>query len=825
MNGIGSMIAPLKKIKAVTSTPRPEGAKSWKKRAWIIALAAFAAGSLVSGLVLLYIGIYVLRDLSQMERVLSDTPWNLPSRVYAQPFEIAVGARLDEAELTSRLAALGYYPASSVQASGEYSRDDKGVDIYLRDAETPDGKRPGFPARCEIGGGVVAGLWNRDTGQHLARLALEPEVLGSIYDPSFEDRRPIPLEDVPPRFIQCLLASEDKSYFEHRGVDPVGILRAFFVNLKQGRYAQGGSTITQQLVRNLFLTRNKSLRRKVDEALMAVLLEMTRTKEQILQLYINECYFGQAGSVSIAGLRQAARYYFGTEPRDLSLSQCALLVALLRGPNYYNPFKYQDRVKQRRDYILSRMAEEKTITPEERDAAMADPLPAAPRSLAGSAPFVVDAVQRSLADLLLPDELQTEGYSIYTTIDMRLQNAAREAVREGLEELEKEKPDLMGKGQPLQAALVCADPYSGAVLALVGGRDFQASSFNRALLGKRPIGSVIKPFIYLKAMQGAQEGLYDLSPNAYLDDSPLTIETPFGPWTPQNFNKNFSGPVTVRRALEESLNVPTVRLSQMIGINVLADFLEGLGFPTLMRVPSLALGTIDLSPLEVAGLYTVFVNQGIRSTPHFMRTVRSSANTRLPLATPDSNQVVSPQAAYQVLSMLQGVFERGTANPAYRLGWKGIAAGKTGTTDDRQDSWFVGAVPDLITVVWVGFDMPQPTGLTGSSGALPIWVKFMNKIYPEGNPEPFPVPQGLEEKKVDVLTGDLVKEATEEVIDDYFLPDDSLPRFPNLEPNRIPIPMSQIKEATAVMSSENASEKPGTRALPRVDIPASTIPE
>ncbi|HOL92801.1 MAG TPA: PBP1A family penicillin-binding protein [bacterium] len=795
----------------------------------MIILPAFTGGCLVTFLVLLYIGSYVLRNLSLMERVLSDTPWNLPSRVYAQPFEIAVGAPIDESQLKDRLVSQGYYPTVSVQVSGEYSRDEQGWDFFLRDAETPDGKRPGFPVRCEIREGVVAGLWNRDTGQHLARVTLEPEVLGSIYDPSYEDRRPIPLDDVPPRFIQCLLASEDKSYFEHRGVDPAGILRAFYVNLKRGHYAQGGSTITQQLVRNMFLTRNKTLRRKVDEALMAVLLEMTRSKEQILQLYINECYFGQAGSVSIAGLRQAARYYFGTEPRDLNLSQCALLVALLRGPNYYNPFKYPERVKQRRDQILSRMTEEGTITPEERDQAVAEPLPSAPRSLAGSAPFVVDAVQRRLADMLLPEELQTEGYSIYTTIDMRLQNAAQEAVQEGLEELEKEKPDLKVKDQLLQAALVSIDPYSGAVLALVGGRDFQVSSFNRALLGKRPIGSVIKPFIYLKAMQGAKEGLYDLSPNSYLDDSPVAIQTPFGAWTPQNFNKHFLGPVTLRRALEESLNVPTVRLSQMIGIDVLADFLEGLGFPPLMRVPSLALGTIDLTPLEVAGLYTLFVNQGIRSTPHFIRTVRSGSNSRLPLEAPDSVPLVSPEAAYQVLSMMQGVFERGTANVAYRMGWKGIAAGKTGTSDDRQDSWFVGAVPDLITVVWVGFDRPQPTGLTGSSGALPIWVKFMTKIYPQGNSEPFPAPKGLEERKVDRLTGNGIQETTDgviqEVIQDYFLPEDSLPRFPNLEPNRIPIPLSQIDKATSAPEPASASENFTAPALPRIDIPVSTLPD
>ena len=411
---------------------------------------------------------------------------------------------------------------------------------------------------------------------------------------------------------------------------------------------------------------------------MAVLLEMTRTRERSCNNISTKCYFSQAGSVSIAGLRQAA-VLFRAEP--LSLSQCALL-ALLRGELLQS--LHPDRVKQRRPASFPGWRREDDHPGNGRGhGRSAARTPG--RWRLGSLRGGRRAARRSGS----AGELQTEDIRS-TPPSTCACRTPREAVREGLEELEKEKPDLMGKGQPLQAALVCADPYSGAVLALVGGRDFQASSFNRALLGKRPIGSVIKPFIYLKAMQGAQEGLYDLSPNAYLDDSPLTIETPFGPWTPQNFNKNFSGPVTVRRALEESLNVPTVRLSQMIGINVLADFLEGLGFPTLMRVPSLALGTIDLSPLEVAGLYTVFVNQGIRSTPHFMRTVRSSANTRLPLATPDSSQVVSPQAAYQVLSMLQGVFER--ERPiGYRLGWKARPA-RPGF-GRPAGSWFVGPCP------------------------------------------------------------------------------------------------------------------------------------
>ena len=712
----------------------------------------------------------MLKTLTRMEEVLRETPWNLPSRIYAQPFEIQVGGPLNRAEFIARLARLGYRPAEPVRSSGEYSWDEKGFDLFLFDAVTPDGSRKAQRLRVDLSDDVVSLIWNMETGVRRSSLELEPELLGSIYDPSAEDRRPIPLGDVPQLFKDCLLVSEDQSFFEHHGVDPSGIVRAFLVNLKSGSVKQGASTITQQLMRNLFLTRKKTYRRKIDEAIMAVLMELTRSKDRILELYINECYFGQAGAVSVAGLRQGARYYFNQEPRFLRPAQCAMLVAILRGPNYYNPFKYPDRVKKRRDFLLARMAQEGTLSEEERDLAIQEPLPEAPHSLSGLAPYVVDAVRRQLSTQLNLEELQSEGYSIFTTIDMGKQLAAKRAIQKTLDELESRYPRLKRAEQPLQAALVSLDPYTGMVLAMEGGRDFKKSPYNRALLAFRPIGSVIKPFLYLYALEGSQRGDYEWLPNSLLEDTPITIDTPSGPWKPENYHQDYYGLVTLRRALEESLNVPAVRLSQRIGLNVLADYFTRLGIPNPPRVPSLVLGTVEMTPYQVAGLYTLFLNQGERLSPYFIRSIVKEENRRLPLPSPQPpERAASPQAVYQVLSMLEGVFERGTAKSARSLGWKGIAAGKTGTTDRRLDSWFVGMTPDAITVAWVGFDQPEPTGLTGSMGALPIWVNYMKEAYPEGNPEPFPIPKGLTQKSVLYFSGQLAAPGAPAVIPEYFL--------------------------------------------------------
>ncbi len=791
----------LRYSKDSSSTSKPQ---SNRRKWWIWGGLFFVLGFFLACIISVYVGILGLQTLVQMEELLQDQPWDLPSRVYARPFEIKVGAQFERAELKERFTRLGYYPAINVQASGEYAWDENGLDLYLRDASSPDGMRRGFPVRVEQVDDVVAGVWNLETGKRLSKLTLEPELLGSIYDPSLEDRRPIPLEDVPQQFLDCLLVSEDESFFEHHGVDFLGIMRAVWVNLKRGRYAQGGSTITQQLVRNLFLTRKRTLKRKADEAFMAILLELTRTKEQILELYINECYFGQAGSVSISGLRQGARYYFGTEPRHLNLAQSAMLVALLRGPNYYNPFKYPERLKKRRDFILARLAQEGTINDDQRDEAMAQPLPDIPSSLMGTAPYVVDAVRRKLADTLTFSELQSEGYSIFTTIDAHYQQIAQDALRKGLENLEENYPRLKRSEKPLEGALVSIDPQSGAVLAMASGRDFKTSPYNRVLLAQRPIGSVIKPFLYLYALDGTKQDQFNWRPNSLLTDYPITIQTPSGPWTPQNYDRTYHGEVTLRYALEESLNVPAVRLAQQLGIERVAQFFEKVGISNPPRVPSLVLGTVEMSPIQVAKLYTIFLNEGNRITPQYIQSVLLTDQTRLPISPPESVSVASRISSFQILSILQGVFERGTAHRAHSLGWTGIAAGKTGTTDEKKDAWFVGMTPDLITVVWVGFDQPESTGLTGSTGALPIWVDYMSDIKPNGNQVMFEIPPGVKQIPVSYENGSLNPAEDELVVNEYFPVD----HFGADRPH----------EETRSQDEHQQSNETGVRALPDVDI-------
>ncbi len=781
-----------------------------RRRVIVYIVSSFLLGTVLTFLILASAGIYALKTFSRMEELLHGNPWNLPTRVYGHPFEIVVGSTIHRQGVIARLAQLGYYPVSSIQSAGEYSWDEKGLNLYLHDTPMMDGMRKGFPVRIETKEEMVIGIVNTESGKHLSSVMLDPDLLGSIYDPSTEDRQPISLEEVPQEFIDCLLVSEDQSYFEHHGIDPFGILRAIWVNLQEQRYAQGASTITQQLVRSLFLTRKRTMRRKMEEAVMAVLLEMTRSKEKILELYINECYYGQAGAVNIGGLRQGARYYFGTEPRHLTLAQSAMLVAILRGPNYYNPFKYPDRVKKRRDYILARLAQEGKITEEQKHQAINTPLPEVPHSLSGSAPYVVDAVRRTIPDIIEMNELQTEGYTIFTTIDSHMQTVAQETVQKSLKKLEEQFPHLATSSEPLQAALISLDPYTGAVRAMVGGRNFKTSQYNRVLLAQRPIGSVIKPFLALCALEGTHRGDYDWRPNSLLEDKPITIKTPAGPWTPTNFSKEFHGQVPLRRAIENSINIPCIRLSQKIGISVFADFLESLGIEDPPRVPSLVLGTVELSPYKVAGLFTTFPNRGEQVSPFFLRAILKTDNEQFPLSPPTMKRVASQLATYQVLSMLEGVFKRGTAASAPRLGWKGIAAGKTGTTDERKDSWFVGMTPDLLTVVWVGFDDPKSTGLTGSMGALPLWVEFMTQLYPDGNTEPFPVPNGLSQHLVSYSTGSRTYQEGPNVIQEYFLKNSITEQETPLTKQTITPRKSETSEFT-------------TKALPDIHISESEI--
>ena len=576
------------------------------------------------------------------------------------------------------------------------------------------------------------------------RHSREPALLSSIYDPQVEDRSLVRLTEIPQSLIDALLVLEDQSFYDHPGVDLKGIVRAFWINFRESRVVQGGSTVTQQLVRNLFLNREQTFTRKIQEALLACLLELTKTKEEILELYFNECYLGQDGSINICGIRQGARYYFNTEPKHLSVSQSALLVAILKGPNYYNPYRFPQRVLERRNLILHNLHKKGMIDAATCKQALAEPIPEKPYPIRNVYPAAADMIQRLKPAFIDSQQLQEEGFSIYTTLDTHLQRAAESALLEGLQELTQKHSAIRQSDEPLNGSIICIDPRDGSIRALVGGRLTRTEPFNRVLLAKRPVGSVIKPFLYLYALQQTEDGLARWFPNSILEDSPVTIQLESGTWSPQNYTNRYKGAVTLRYALEHSLNMPAVRLSQEIGIDDFARFMKYMELENVPAVPSLALGTLELSSFEVAKIFTLFANQGQMITPHVIQSIWNPQQQVVYHHPATRTTIAHPEATFQVLSMLEGVFQRGTAASAHQQGWKGIAAGKTGTTNDYHDAWFVGMTPELLTVVWVGYDHPKRTGLTGGQGALPIWCDFMQRVYPEGNVRSFLRPERIQ---------------------------------------------------------------------------------
>jgi penicillin-binding protein 1B len=732
---------------------------------------AFGCGLILSTTLFIWLTLEIFETNIYMGKLFREQPWNLPSRVYARPFRLEIGETIPQQQLTQYLDTLQYRQVDTINGQGQYALSPPHIIVSPRGMMNRNSKTAVDTVRITWEGRTLASIQNRSTKEPLTLFDLEPLLLSTIYDERVEERIPVPLSQMPSHLVDCLLLSEDRSFYEHAGIDSWGILRAGIANLRDKRTAQGGSTITQQLLRSLVLTRRKTFARKFQEVLLAYQLEQTKPKEDILELYLNNCYLGQAGSINICGVNQGARFYFNSTLQDLSLAQSAMLVAILPGPNLYNPFKAPDRVKTKRDIILTAMLHEKKITQPQYDAALAEPLPTKPTSITNAYPKASHITRLFLAEDFQKNTLEANGLSILSTLDFQIQQLAETAVAESLQKLEHENPTLKQADNPLQAALVCLDAQTGSVLALVGGRDSK-DDFNRAIQSKRPIGSIIKPFIYLYAFEQTKLGQAEWFPNSLIIDEPVTYVTIENEeWKPENYTKRFIGPVTLRCSLENSLNVPAIKLAHEINLDAFSIFLNKSLLVNSIPIHSLPLGTIEMSPLDVAGLYTTFTNAGILKKPHFIDSILDANFNKTWSASAQNKPYASSQSTFQVLSILQGVMERGTAKAAKTWGWKGIAAGKTGTTTSFFDSWFVGFTPEVITVVWLGFDKPVNTTLTGGKGALPVWVNFMNKLYPNGNNNDFQSPPGLLALHVDYETGKLLPSTDKNGIQEFFLED------------------------------------------------------
>jgi penicillin-binding protein 1A len=578
-----------------------------------------------------------------------------------------------------------------------------------------------------------------------------------------ENRTPVVLTEVPENLIKALIATEDMRFYSHRGIDLRGVARALFRNVRAKKVLEGGSTLTQQLAKVLFLTPERSYARKVKEMVLALKIEQRYTKREILALYLNQIYFGSGAY----GVEAASQIYFGKKAKDLDIAECALLAGLPRSPKYYSPFKSPENARGRRAYVLNRMVATRVLTPAQAEEANKTPLPLQPAlKNGGPAPYFVEYVRQKVEERFGSSILYTGGLNIYTSINDELQNIAEQAVQSGLSKIEARRGKKKASPTPLQAALIAIDPATGHIRAMVGGRDFSQSQFNRAWQAQRQPGSAFKPLIYAAALDRGF-GAADI-----LDDSPLTIKIDNKKtWSPENFTRTYQGPVTMRRALAQSLNVPTVRLLEKIGVDSAILYAKKFGVKSpLSPYPALALGSSDVTLFELTSAYTVFDNHGIRVGPVSILTITDStgrvlfANDALP------EQVIKPETAYLITNLLRGVIEKGTAWKARELGRP--AAGKTGTTNDFRDAWFMGYTPNLVAGVWVGYDDHHSIGPkeTGARTALPIWLEFMKKSLGDREKEDFTVPDGILFKQIDPRTGLLSTENCKQSYREAFMP-------------------------------------------------------
>jgi len=650
--------------------------------------------------------------------------WSIPARVYASPVEIYSGYQQSTDQFERLLQALHYRRDYHLASEGTYYKKGQQISVKTRAFNFWDKHEESHQLRVRFSGSSVEQIINLTTSQQQPIVRMDPVQIGSFYPSRKEDRVLIKLENTPDALIQGLMATEDRDFYHHFGLSFKAIARALWANIRAGTVVQGGSTITQQLVKNFYLTPEKSLWRKVNEAFMALILEFRFQKDEILEAYLNEIYLGQDGASSVHGFGLASEFYFGRPLKNLPLNDIAALVALVRGPSYYDPRRHAQRSIKRRNLVLEEMHKQGYITKKQEIAAKAQKLNIISRThrSVNRYPGFLDLVKRQLRQEYREDDLTSEGLRVFTTLDTQIQNTLEKTITKKLKFLEK-RP----KSKKLQTAVIVTRREGGEIVALAGGRDPRGVGFNRALDAVRPIGSLIKPVVYLTALE---------YPNKYtvttkVSDTSIEVKGKKGTlWQPQNYDKKEHGEVELHTALAHSYNLATVRIGMDIGVARIAKTLRNLGVSRQVNLfPSLLLGASPLSPLEVTQMYQTLAGDGFATPLRSIRAVVAKDGGRLQSYPYTIRQAVDPAATYITNKMLQEVMEVGTGRSAYLYMPKDFGlVGKTGTTNKLRDSWFAGYSGDYLSVAWVGRDDNKPAGLTGASGALQIWTALMRKI-------------------------------------------------------------------------------------------------
>jgi len=711
---------------------------------------------------------YWMAFSGRIDNLLKGDVFTRSAGIYAAPKQLRAGENLSPEDLVAYLKRAGYVEKAqqAYTARGRYTVADLTVDVEPSRDSTVDGQRQFQHLQVQFArsGKVINAITNPEGNARLASALLEPELISSVTGHDRAKRRVVDFNDLPRHLVQAIVVTEDRSFFEHYGVNLRGIIRAFVrrydADPNSPIWRQGGSSITQQLVKNLLLTPERTWRRKIAEAYMSVILETRLSKEQIFALYCNQVYLGQQSGFSINGFGEAASAYFNKDVTNLTPQESAFLAGLIRSPNRYNPYHDLNTATSRRNQVMDSMVEAGVITPAEADAGKATPLIVAPlkgRIDVSDAPYFADYVQNQLGDMIAGPG-SAEHLRIYTTVDMDLQRAAYAAVTRQLTKLDQVEKKRFEPGT-LQAALVAMNARTGEIVAMVGGRDYSRSQLNRASDALRQPGSVFKPFVYATALNTA----YDPVPRVltaattYMDE-PKTFNYDNQEYSPGNFGEKYSNqPVTLRDAMVHSLNVVTVEVAMDVTIGRVMNLAAKAGLPKPPRAfPAMALGTNEATPLQIASAYTAFANLGTRSTPVPINRITTGDGVTIAAPVTQKNDVLRPQVAYVMDSFMKDVINRGTGAPVRARGLKANVAGKTGTS---RDGWFAGFTPNLVCVVWVGFDDGSQLGLTGANSALPIWSDFMAVALAE-HPEwqgDWQAPEGIQQADIDPKTGEPAK--------------------------------------------------------------------
>ena len=685
----------------------------------------------------------------------SSRRWDLPSRIYSDATPIVPGMTYSRALLEPKLNHVGYHEVSKRVANpGEYRYAGNTLEVYLQNFEYPDVEFRALPISIEMDGATVRAIRRLDDGAPLRGIRIEPELITSIFNNEMEDRLPVALNAIPKVVVDAIIATEDKNFYHHEGISIRGTAGALITDLRQKTWTHGGSTLTQQLVKNLFHNPERTWRRKILEAIMALLLEARYSKNEILENYLNEIYLGQNGAVQIIGVEQAAQLYFGKHITYLTLPEAATLAGIIRSPNVLSPLKYPERAKHRRDTVLVLMRDQKTITPEEYEKAVAAPLTIArfPKT-SRSAPFFVDLVLKELKETYPETQLRTEGLRIFTTLDMIMQRSAEQALDSGIEALDKRYASLRKSPTPLEGAVLTIQPGTGYVKALVGGRSYSKTQFNRVIQARRQPGSLFKPFVYATAMD-PERGQQAFTAATVLDDSPITVRTGNAVWSPQNYDLRFHGRVTVREALAHSYNIPAVRAAIDAGVPNVIKTASAIGIEShLAAYPSVSLGSFEVTPLEIAYAYSAFANLGVKAEPISILAVSTREGKVLESREVKMKRVAPAGECYVMNDILKDVFNYGTAAKARSLGFTRPFAGKTGTTSNYRDAWFIGYSPRILSLVWVGFDDGHSVRLAGGDACVPIWTSYMNRVAGLVPDVDWRRPEDIVERRIDPDSG------------------------------------------------------------------------